>query len=275
MCCILLDSPGSNWGHSGHLGKCCQQDSAPHAHGSHHCRSVNTEVMERTEAEMRGYDVLWGRNVLMWTPLCYHIFLNLYFYVLGFGDAYLSDLCLSVVVKAIQNNIWKTEQCVFPEIMSWLLSTHNAEHNSNTSMFCGLSSWFDISWFDKAIKTQGLLRRFFWNLHPLHGPHQWIEFQLSWMCTQLTCKLSNCYEFTHNTFSQYFFNAVEDRKQNWGGSINPIRRYLNTWTLGLDSTMDEGKTFCNLGGGTLQHPLCVTTKCLQKLIVYFRCYNSS
>lgn len=46
VCCILLGSLGSSSGRSGHWGQCCQQDIAPHEHGSHRCRNVNTEVTE-------------------------------------------------------------------------------------------------------------------------------------------------------------------------------------------------------------------------------------
>lgn len=91
MCCILLDSLGSNWGHSGHLGKCCQQDSATLARGSHHYRSVNTEVIER---ESKGRDEgLSCPNV--GTTLSSHISeLILYFNVLRFGEVHLWHFCL-------------------------------------------------------------------------------------------------------------------------------------------------------------------------------------
>lgn len=47
VCCILLCSLGSNWGHIGGLEQCCQWDNAPHGHGSRRCRNVNTEVIQR------------------------------------------------------------------------------------------------------------------------------------------------------------------------------------------------------------------------------------
>lgn len=72
VCCILLGSPGSNWGHSGRLGQRCRWDKAPHAHDSHRCRSVNTEVRERESRVTRAISEDW-----MWTPLSCHIFVTL------------------------------------------------------------------------------------------------------------------------------------------------------------------------------------------------------